>query len=77
MRAVDEQAFDIGYGTQQYQDGNMLNEQNQLQGYFSSDGVSTFIGGGGGGGVTGGGSVVVSETPGTSKYNSKKIIYIK
>ena len=77
MRAVDEQAFDMGFGTEQYQDGNMLNEQNQLQGYFGSGGVSTFIGGGGGGSVSGGGSVVVSETPGTSNYNNKKVIYIK
>ena len=75
MRAVDEQAFDMGFGTEQYQDGNMLNEQNQLQGYFGSGGVSTFIGGGGGGSVSGGGSVVVSETPGTSNYNNKKVIY--
>jgi hypothetical protein len=77
MIAVDEQAFDMGYGTQQYQDGNMLNEQNQLQGYFGSGGVSTYIGGGGGGSVSSGGSVVVSETPGTSNYNSTKVIYIK
>ena len=47
MRALDEQAFDTGYGTQQYQDGNTLNGQNQLQGYFNADGVSTYIGGGG------------------------------
>jgi hypothetical protein len=41
MRAVDEQAFDTGYGTQQYQDGNMLNGQ-KMKANSDSDFESKF-----------------------------------
>ena len=70
MRAVDENAFDNGFGTQQYMDG-----ESNVNGTLLPNGdigiLYAPIGGGGGGVSTGGGGVVAtSNTIGTANYNS-------
>ena len=71
MRAVDENMFDNGFGTQQYMDGqtlltgNLLSDNSVGVVYGGGGGVST----GGGGGVSTPAPIVISNEPGTATFD--------
>ena len=72
MRAVDENAFDNGFGVNDSQ--QLYNLDNELGiGIGGGSGAGISYGGGGGGG----GFIPIIDTPNTAQSDSKNIFYIE
>jgi hypothetical protein len=72
MRAVDENAFDNGFGVSESQQLNNLNNELGI-GIGGGSGVGISYGGGGGGG----GYIPIVDTPNVANTDNKNILYIE
>jgi len=71
MRAVDENAFDNGFGVSESQQLNNLNNELGI-GIGGGSGVGISYGGGGGGGY-----IPIVDTPNVANTDNKNILYIE
>jgi hypothetical protein len=74
MRAVDENAFDNGFGVNESQQLNNLDNQSGI-GIGGGSGVGISYGGGGGGSSAG--FIPIVDTPNVANTDNKNILYIK
>jgi hypothetical protein len=74
MRAVDENAFDNGFGVSESQQLNNLDNQSGI-GIGGGSGVGISYGGGGGGSSAG--FIPIVDTPNVANTDNKNVLYIK
>jgi hypothetical protein len=74
MRAVDENAFDNGFGVNESQQLNNLDNQSGI-GIGGGSGVGISYGGGGGGSSAG--FIPIVDTPNVANTDNKNVLYIK